>query len=70
MKVRTTIYRTLTAALLLSASTVTAADDSKYKGVKPDDAKAVADALRVQLSDAVTKNGRLFVVDKPGPGVL
>ena len=46
------------------------ADDSKYKGIKPDDAKAVADALRAQLSDTVTKNGRLYVVDKPGPGVL
>jgi hypothetical protein len=46
------------------------ADDSKYKGIKPDDAKAVADALRAQMSDTVTKNGRMFVVDKPGPGVL
>lgn len=118
MKGRTTIYSALTAALLLSASTGIAADnsgfltdysnlkpidgsnamlytapnaytdfknykaimidqpefvianDSKYKGVKPDDAKAVADALRAQLSDTVTKNGRLYVVDKPGPGVL
>ena len=118
MKGRTTIYSVLTAAILLSATTEIAADnsgfltdysnlkpidgshamlytapnaytefknykavmidqpefvianDSKYKGVKPDDAKAVADALRAQLSDTVTKNGRLFVVDKPGPGVL
>ena len=118
MKGRTTIYSALTAALLLSATTGIAADnsgfltdysklkpidgsnamlysapnaytdfknykavmidqpefvianDSKYKGVKPDDAKAVADALRAQLSDTVTKGGRLFVVDKPGPGVL
>ena len=110
MKGRTTIYSALTAALLLSASTGIAAensgfltdysklkpidgsnsmlysapnaytdfknykavmidqpefviaDDSKYKGVKPDDAKAVADALRAQLSNTVTKNGRLFVV--------
>ena len=118
MKGRTTIYSALTAALLLSATTGIAADnsgfltdysklkpidgsnamlysapnaytdfknykavmidqpefviadDSKYKGVKPDDAKAVADALRAQLSDTVTKGGRLFVVDKPGPGIL
>jgi len=118
MKGRTTIYSALTAALLLSATTGIAADnsgfltdysnlkpidgsdamlysapnaytdfknykavmidqpefvianDSKYKGVKPDDAKAVADALRAQMSDTVTKNGRLYVVDKPGPGVL
>ena len=118
MKGRTTIYSALTAVLLLSATTVTAADnsgfltdysnlkpipgsdamlysapnaftdfknykavmidqpefviadDSKYKGVKPDDAKTVADALRAQMSDTVTQNGRLYVVDKPGPGVL
>ena len=118
MKGRATIYSALTAALLLSATTGIAADnsgfltdysnlkpidgsdamlysapnaytdfknykavmidqpefvianDSKYKGVKPDDAKAVADALRAQMSDTVTKNGRLYVVDKPGPGVL
>ena len=46
------------------------ASDSKYKGIKPDDAKAVADAMRKALSDAVTKNGRVKVVDKPGPEVL
>ena len=57
-------------AVMIDQPEFVIADDSKYKGVKPDDAKAVADALRSQLSDTVTQNGRLFVVDKPGPGVL
>jgi hypothetical protein len=57
-------------AVMIDQPEFVIADDSKYKGIKPDDAKAVADALRAQMSDTVTKNGRLFVVDKPGPGVL
>ena len=57
-------------AVMIDQPEFVIADDSKYKGIKPDDAKAVADALRAQLSDTVTKNGRLYVVDKPGPGVL
>ena len=57
-------------AVMIDQPEFVIADDSKYKGVKPDDAKAVADALRAQMSDTVTKNGRLYVVDKPGPGVL
>ena len=57
-------------AVMIDQPEFVIADDSKYKGIKPDDAKAVADALRTQMSDTVTKNGRMFVVDKPGPGVL
>jgi hypothetical protein len=57
-------------AVMIDQPEFVIADDSKYKGIKPDDAKAVADALRAQMSDTVTKNGRMFVVDKPGPGVL
>ena len=57
-------------AVMIDQPEFVIANDSKYKGVKPDDAKAVADALRAQMSDTVTKNGRLYVVDKPGPGVL
>lgn len=57
-------------AVMIDQPEIIIADDSKYKGIKPDDAKAVADALRAQMSDTVTKNGRLFVVDKPGPDVL
>jgi len=57
-------------AVMIDQPEFVIASDSKYKGVKPDDAKAVADALRAQMNATVTKNGRLFVVDKPGPGVL
>ena len=57
-------------AVMIDQPELIIADDSKYKGIKPDDAKAVADALRAQMSNTVTKNGRMFVVDKPGPGVL
>ncbi|MDH4020909.1 MAG: DUF3313 domain-containing protein [Xanthomonadales bacterium] len=57
-------------AIMIDQPKFVIANDSKYKGVKPDDANAVADGLRAQLSDTMTKNGRLFVVDKPGPGVL
>ena len=57
-------------AVMIDQPEFVIADDSKYKGIKPDDAKAVADALRAQFSNTVTKNGRMFVVDKPGPGVL
>jgi len=57
-------------AVMIDQPEFVIANDSKYKGVKPDDAKAVADALPAQMSDTVTKNGRLYVVDKPGPGVL
>lgn len=57
-------------AVMIDQPEFVIASDSKYRGVKPDEAKAVADALRAQMNDTVTKNGRLFVVDKPGPGVL
>ena len=57
-------------AVMIDQPEFVIASDSRYKGVKPDDAKAVADALRAQMNATVTKNGRLFVVDKPGPGVL
>jgi hypothetical protein len=43
------------------------AEDSAYKGLKPDDALAVAEALRKAIADNMTV---LTVVDKPGPDVL
>jgi hypothetical protein len=55
-------------AVMIDQPEFVIADDSKYKGFKPDDVKAVADALRKALTDVVSKN--LTVVDKPGPGVL
>ena len=55
-------------AVMIDQPEFVIADDSKYKGFKPDNAKAVADALRQQMADAVSKN--IAVVDKAGPGVL
>jgi len=43
------------------------AEDSAYKGMKPDDALAIAEALRKAIADNMTA---LAVVDKPGPDVL
>ena len=43
------------------------AEDSAYKGMKPDDALAIAEALRKALADNMTD---LTVVDEPGPDVL
>ena len=44
------------------------AADSDYRGIKPDQAKAVADVMRQNMSKAVSKI--LPVVDIAGPGVL
>ena len=43
------------------------AEDSAYKGLKPDDALAIAEALRKAIADNMTV---LTVVDEPGPDVL
>jgi hypothetical protein len=43
--------------------------DSKYKGAKPDNVKAIADLLREGISSNVVKRG-YEVVDEPGPDVL
>jgi len=43
--------------------------DSKYQGMKPDDMKAIADALRGQIT-AELQHGGYQIVDKPGPNVL
>jgi hypothetical protein len=43
--------------------------DSKYRGMKPDNAKAVADLMREALIAKVTERG-YEVVEEPGPGVL
>ncbi len=57
-------------AVMIDQPELVIATDSKYKGIKPDDAKAVADQLRKRLSDTVSQNPNMTVVDKPGPGVL
>ncbi|MET0656739.1 MAG: DUF3313 family protein, partial [Steroidobacteraceae bacterium] len=42
--------------------------DSKYKGIKPDDMKIIADTLREKITAELT--GNYQIVDKPGPNVL
>ena len=42
--------------------------DSKYKGMKPDDMKALADSLRESVTAQL--KGGYKIVDKPGPNVL
>jgi hypothetical protein len=44
------------------------ADDSPYKGMKPDDARAIAEALREALITNMKEKERL--VEEPGPDVL
>ena len=43
--------------------------DSKYRGTKPDNIKAIADLMRENLTAKVIDRG-YEVVDEPGPGVL
>jgi hypothetical protein len=43
--------------------------DSKYRGAKPDNIKAIADLMRENLTAKVIDRG-YEVVDEPGPGVL
>ncbi len=44
--------------------------DSKYKGVKPDDLKALADELRDRFREEFEKSGKYKVVEKPGANVV
>ncbi len=43
--------------------------DSKYRGAKPDNIKAIADLIRERLTENVINRG-YEVVDEPGPDVL
>ncbi len=43
--------------------------DSKYKGAKPDDLKAIADLMRTSLTTQLEAGG-YNIVQSPGPGVL
>jgi hypothetical protein len=43
--------------------------DSKYKGAKPDDLKAIADLMRTSLATRLEEGG-YNIVQSPGPGVL
>jgi hypothetical protein len=54
--------------ILIDPIEIWVAPDSKYKGIKPDEMKSLADALRQALVDALEPE--YPVVSKPGPGVL
>jgi hypothetical protein len=55
-------------AIMIDQPELIIASDSKYKGIKPDEAKAVADIMRQRMNKAIGEY--IEVVDKPGPGVL
>jgi hypothetical protein len=55
-------------AVMIDQPEFVIAADSKYRGIKPDEAKAVADMMRQAMSKAVSKS--IPVVDIAGPGVL
>jgi hypothetical protein len=54
--------------ILIDPIEIWVAPDSKYKGIEPDEMKALADAFRQALVDALEPE--YPVVSKPGPGVL
>jgi hypothetical protein len=54
--------------LMIDPVEIWIAPDSKYKGIKPDEVKALADAFRAVLVEALEP--AYPVVSKPGPGVL
>jgi hypothetical protein len=55
-------------AVMIDQPEIFVAPDSKYKGIKPDDMKALADSFRAGLAQALTES--YLVVDQPGPNVL
>ncbi len=55
-------------AVMIDQPEIFIAPNSKYKGMKPDDMKALADAFRSAMAQALA--GTYMVVDQPGPNVL
>jgi hypothetical protein len=55
-------------AVMIDQPELFIADDSKYKGIKPDDMKALADGLRQALAAEISRD--YHVVDVAGPNVL
>jgi len=55
-------------AIMINQPELFIAPDSKYKGMKPDDMKALADSFRNGLAQAL--NDSYLIVDQPGPNVL
>ena len=56
-------------ALIVDQPEIFISPDSKYKGAKPDNLKAIADLMRSSLATRL-EGGGYDIVQSPGPGVL
>lgn len=56
-------------AIMVDQPEIFISPDSKYKGAKPDDLKAIADLMRTSLATQLEEGG-YNIVQSPGPGVL
>jgi hypothetical protein len=55
-------------AVMIDQPEIFVAANSKYKGMKPDDMKALADAFRAAMAASLSTT--YMIVDQPGPNVL
>ena len=55
-------------AVMIDQPEIFVAPNSKYKGMKPDDMKQLADAFRVAMAQSLSTT--YMIVDQPGPNVL
>ncbi len=55
-------------AVMIDQPEIFIAPNSKYKGIKPDDMKALADAFRTSLSQSLAQD--FMIVEQAGPSVL
>ena len=55
-------------AVMVDQPEVFIAADSRYRGMKPDDLKLLADSFRSAVTDELSKTYR--IAEEPGPGVL
>ena len=55
-------------AVIIDQPEIFIAPNSKYKGIKPDDMKALADAFRTSMTQALAQD--FMIVEQAGPNVL
>jgi hypothetical protein len=55
-------------AVMIDQPEIFIAPNSKYKGIKPDDMKALADAFRTSMSQSLAQD--FMIVEQAGPSVL
>jgi len=55
-------------AVMIDQPEIFVAENSKYKGMKPDDMKTLADAFRAAMAQSLSTT--YMIVDQPGPNVL